>query len=262
MFLNNINSKHKLKFNLKKKYAKKKGKILVRHKQRGHKSLYRNINFQHNIRSKNLIIGIEYDPYRSNFITKLLTKNKNRYNYNYIPSTNKLDILQNVNNSSNENYKKNNSISLKNISIGDFICNVQKYPTKPSVFARSAGTFAQVLDVSKVRNDLIKIQLPSKEQYLVSKNCKANLGKNSNSFNKYLKKWKAGKSRHIGRRPKVRGVAKNPVDHPHGGGEGKTSPGKPPVTPQGRLTRNVSTRKKKKNNFFIALKRIKKNEKI
>ena len=262
MLLNAINYKNNLTKNFQKKYAKKKGKILVRHRQKGHKNLYRSINLKHNINLKNLIIGIEYDPNRSNFITKLISKTKNTYEYTYLPATQNLNILQDLNNNFSNKMKTNHSVLIKDLSIGDFVCNVQKYPNQKSVFARSSGTFVQILDLLSTKKNLAKIQLPSKEQYYISKNCKANLGKNSNFFNKYLKRWTAGKSRQIGKRPSVRGVAKNPVDHPHGGGEGKTSPGKSPVTPQGWLTRNVPTRKKKKNNFFIALKRTKKNEKI
>lgn len=254
-----------LKKNLIKHFKRKKGrnnqgKITVRQWGGGHKRLYRQIDWKQNNLKQGLILNIEYDPNRSNFIAKVMYRKQGGFVYRYIPCNTYLNVLQtikpvNENLKPDKSYNKGFSFLLKNLSIGDIICNIEKTPKQGSVFARSAGTYGQIIELKTKKHNLASIQLPSKELYYISQDCKVTLGRNSNRFYQNLQKWKAGTSRHISLRSHVRGVAKNPIDHPHGGGEGKTSTKRPPVSPQGFLTKGVPTRNKKKNNFFIALSR-------
>lgn len=263
MYLSKIKLQKTLIKGIKRNQGRLKGKITVRHNGGGVKRAYRQINFKENFRKKGLIVAIEYDPYRNNFIAKVLLKKNNKYTYDYILCKQNTNVFQTIlptteNLIPNENYNLGKTFYLKNLGIGDTISNIEKYPGQGGIFARSAGCFGKIISLNEKRN-LIRIQLPSGEQYYISKNCKANLGKMGNLFHQYLKKWKAGTSRRLSVRPKVRGVAKNPIDHPHGGGEGKSTSGRPPVSPTGKLTKGVPTRKKRKNSFFIALRKNKKN---
>lgn len=236
------------------------GKITVRHRGGGHKKLYRKVEKNFNNLKTGLILNIEYNPTHSNFLARVLYRKNNTFKYYFIPCNNKLNVLQHILPVSNDLkpdklYNEGYPFLLKNLSLGDLVCNIEKYPGQGSTFAKSAGTYGRIIEFNAKQKGLVCIQLPSKEQYLVSENCKAFLGRNSNKLHQNLSKWKAGTSRKIGRRPTVRGVVMNPVDHPHGGGEGKTSTKRPPVSPEGFLTKGVPSRKKKKNNFFIALSR-------
>lgn len=262
MFLTKLKLKNK---NLIKKHHQKKGrnntgKITVGQRGGGKKQLYRNLSLVKEDLRRGLVLNIEYDPNRSNFIARVLYNKKGSLKYYYMPCNNKLNVLQDVKQVTrdlipNKFYNEGFPFLIQNLSVGDIISNVEKMPNQGSVFARSAGTFAQIIEINAKNNKFVCIQLPSKELYYIPKDCKAVLGRNSNRFYQNLRKWKAGVSRNIGRRSHVRGVAKNPVDHPHGGGEGKTSTKRPPVSPQGWLTKGVPTRRKKKNSFFIALRR-------
>lgn len=236
------------------------GKITVGQRGGGSKQLYRKLSLTKKDLEKALVLNIEYDPNRSNFIAKVLYKKKGSLKYYYMPCNNKLNVLQDIkkvdqNLIPNKFYNEGFPFLIQNLAVGDIISNIEKMPNQGSVFAKSAGSFGQIIELNAKNNNFVCIQLPSKELYYIPKNCTAILGRNSNRFYQNLRKWKAGSSRNVGRRPHVRGVAKNPVDHPHGGGEGKTSTGRPPVSPQGLLTKGVPTRKKKKNSFFIALRK-------
>lgn len=138
---------------------------------------------------------------------------------------------------------------LSNFETGDFVHNVEPFGTQSPIFARAAGTFCQILQQHS--NKYICIRLPSGSQRLCSNQGRATLGILSNERHHLRILRKAGVSRHLGIRPRVRGVAMNPIDHPHGGGQGKTSGGRPSVTPQGRPTKGQPTRKKKKRNLLI-----------
>jgi large subunit ribosomal protein L2 len=138
---------------------------------------------------------------------------------------------------------------LSNFETGDFVHNVEPFDTQSPIFARAAGTFCQILQQHS--NKYISIRLPSGSQRLCSNQGRATLGILSNEKHHLRILKKAGVSRHLGIRPRVRGVAMNPIDHPHGGGQGKTSGGRPSVTPQGRPTKGQPTRKKKKRNLLI-----------
>ena len=154
----------------------------------------------------------------------------------------------------NAEIKEGNCLPLKNIPIGTNIHNIELKPGAGGQLARSAGTSAQIMSKEDV---FAQIKLVSGEIRLINKNCLATVGVVSNSDNKNIKLGKAGRNRYLGVRPKVRGVVMNPVDHPHGGGEGRTSGGRHPVTPWGKPTKGKRTRNNKKTNVFI-LKRRKK----
>ena len=224
------------------------GRITIGHKGGGHKKLYRIISFKReNI--EGLVERIEYDPNRSANIA--LIKNKEKYFYILSPEGLKINTF--IESNENASLKNGNALPLYNIPIGSVIHNISLLPGKKGQFIRSAGTYARL--IQKISNEYAKIKLSSGEQRLVPLTCFATLGTVSNLDHKNIKKGKAGRSRWLNNRPVVRGVAKNPVDHPHGGGEGKTSGGRPSVTPKGLITKGKPTRKKNKiSNIFKILK--------
>ena len=154
----------------------------------------------------------------------------------------------------NVEIKNGNCLPIYNIPVGTNVHNVELKPGAGAQLVRSAGAYAQI--VSK-EQPYVQIKLISGEIRHINKNCKATIGEVSNSDQKNIKLGKAGRKRYLGFRPKVRGVVMNPVDHPHGGGEGRTSGGRDPVTPWGVSTKGKKTRNNKKTNVFI-LKRKKK----
>ena len=253
--------------NLNRKYGRNnEGKITVRYRKKGHKRLIRFVNDNLNLDKNFIVISIEYNPYKNKFLNLVYNKKKNVVEKRYYEVNNQTNVLDILENNSNIDYNKpqisqhnSNITKISKLSIGDIICNIEKYPGKGPIFARSAGTFGQLIKFDNTTKNLAQVRLPSKEQYFINKDCFCVKGKNSNVFHKQLKKWKAGSSSNLGVKSKVRGVAKNPVDHPHGGGEGKGYIGRAPVNPQGKLTKGVPTRKLKKNSFFIALRRSKLN---
>ena len=198
------------------------GRITVKHRGGGHKRLYRMVNFD---RFNNNIEGftkkILYDPNRSANIA-YIEKDFKRY---LILAPDGLKINQYIKSSPNADLKTGNALPLKNIPIGSLIHNISLHPQSKGKLIRSAGTSAQL--IQKIDNKYAKIRLNSGELKLVLLTCYATLGVVSNINHKIIKLGKAGRSRWLNKRPSVRGVAKNPVDHPHGGGEGKTSGGSP-----------------------------------
>jgi large subunit ribosomal protein L2 len=253
MLLSKYKKKSYSLFNRNKKNAGRNntGRITVAHQGGGHKQLYRKISFLENF-EKGTVVNIEYDPNRSAHIAKICTKTQNNQNkYYYILSPKNLKILDNIsptnNNNSNENNQKQvgNFYYLHEFNVGDFIYNIELLPNKGGQIVRAAGTFAQVLQKTE---EYTTISLPSGEHRLVSSNCKACFGNvsNENHWNVVIKK--AGRSRWLNRKPTVRGVAMNPIDHPHGG---NTSGGKHHKTPWSRLTKGRPTRSAKKNNKMI-----------
>lgn len=260
MYISNLSFKTLNKKKLRKSYGRNnQGKITVRYRKKGHKKLNRFLNETNQFNNDKIIISIEYDPNRNVFLANTFSKLQNKFFKEYILSSNKMNVLQMFKSESNQSGLDLNTFhtQAKNLSIGDIISNIEIIPGKGAVFAKSAGCFGQVVKLSDTKNGLIQIRLPSKEQYYIFKNATVMKGRMSNLLHKQLKKWKAGTSARLGVNSKVRGVAKNPIDHPHGGGEGKGYIGRPPVTPQGKLTKGVPTRKNKKNSFFIALSRKK-----
>jgi large subunit ribosomal protein L2 len=222
------------------------GKITVRHRGGGHKRLYRQIEFNR-INIEGQVQAISYDPNRSANIAHLHNiENKKDF---YILAPEGLKMHQQIQSGETSELKIGNALPLKNIPIGSYIHNISLKPKGKGQLIRSAGTSAQLLQ--KLNNKYAKIRLSSGEQRLVLLTCYATLGIVSNINHKKIKLGKAGRSRWLNKRPHVRGVAMNPVDHPHGGGEGKTSGGRPSVSPQGRITKGQPTRSKKKKNQLI-----------
>tara|TARA_Y100000817_G_C16858318_1_gene544862 strand:+ start:1314 stop:2144 length:831 start_codon:yes stop_codon:yes gene_type:complete len=229
------------------------GRITSRRRGGGHRRRYRIIDFKRNkFDVKAEVLSIEYDPNRSSRIA-LLKYEDNEKRYIIAPEGLKVgDVVL----SSIENevpYKTGNCTMLKNIPDGVSVHNIELKPGKGAQMARSAGTYARIM---AKENNMITLKLPSGEMRMVMDSCLATVGVVGNSSHENIKIGKAGRSRWLGKRPKVRGVAMNPVDHPHGGGEGRTSGGRHPVSPWGTPAKGFRTRKKNKSsNRFIVKRR-------
>ena len=170
-------------------------------------------------------------------------------NWAYILAPQDLQIGQRIESGERAPIEVGNALPLRKIPIGSIIHNIELEPGRGSQFLRAAGAFGQLVEKMQDRK-LVRIKLISGEQRLIHEDALATLGVISNIDNKNQKLGKAGRNRWLGKRPVVRGVAMNPVDHPHGGGEGKTSGGRHPVTPWGRLTKGPKTRRTKRPNPF------------
>lgn len=222
------------------------GRVTSRFQGGGHKRTYRIIDFK---RSKRNVIGtverLEYDPNRTAFIALIAYQDNN---YGYILAPQKLSVGDVVAAGENVDIKVGNALPLANIPVGSIIHNVELKPGKGGQIARSAGTYVQLIGRD---NGMIILRLNSGEQRLVSGSCYATIGAVSNPDNSNINDGKAGRSRWRGKRPHVRGVAMNPVDHPHGGGEGRTSGGRHPVSPWGKPTKGKKTRSNKLTDKFI-----------
>lgn len=226
------------------------GCITVRHRGGGHKRLYRKINYNF---TSNLfqVLSKEYDPNRNVHIGVVRCLISGEFDYILLNKDVKLGQVFNT---------KNQIMNGGRYTLGDLppnylVNNVESNPGKGGQISRSSGTFCKILQ-KDYKKSLVRLRLPSLEERFVSINCKATVGQISNNFCHVNKLKKAGNSRWLGKRPTVRGVAMNPVDHPHGGGEGKTSGGRVSVTPWGRLTIGKSTRSKRKfTNSLIFKKR-------
>jgi large subunit ribosomal protein L2 len=219
-----------------------KGQITIRHKGGGHKRLYRIIDFKRNKFDKvGKVFSIEYDPNRNVNIALIhYTDGEKRY----ILHPEKLKIGDYICSGKNISISIGNSLPLENIPLGTDIHNIELFPGKGGQLIRSAGTAGKI--VAK-ENNFVIVRLSSKEIRLFKKECLATIGRLSNSENSNIVIGKAGRNRWLGIRPTVRGSVMNPVDHPHGGGEGRCPVGKPrPLTPWGKPALGISTRKKKK----------------
>lgn len=230
------------------------GTITTRHKGGGVKRLYRIIDFKQDSNLQGKVSAIEYDPNRTAFIALVTYKNGEK---RYILAPKDLKVGMSVWSSDDAPLEIGNRLALKKIPVGYFVHNVELLPGKGGQIIRSAGSSAQILarDAGQIH-----LQMPSSEVRKVSENCRASIGSVSNSDHNLVVIGKAGRARHMGRRPAVRGSAMNPVDHPHGGGEGRQSIGlKAPKTPWGKPAFGVKTRKKRKTtNVFIVRRRFKK----
>ena len=228
------------------------GRITSRRMGGGVKRKYRLVDFKRNKFDINgEVIRNEYDPNRSAFISLIKYEDGE---YRYILSPQKMNVGASIISSENADIKEGNCLLLKNIPIGTSVHNIEMKPGAGGQLARSAGTSAQIIS----KEDLyVQLRLSSGEIRLVNKNCLATIGIVSNPDNKNIKLGKAGRKRFLGFRPKVRGVVMNPVDHPHGGGEGRTSGGRHPVTPWGQSTKGLKTRTNKKTKVFIVKRRKK-----
>lgn len=246
-------NKHLLKTLSQKGGRNNQGRITVRHRGGGHKRKYRLIDFIRPLET-NIVLSIEYDPNRSAHIA--LLSNKEKKKQGYILAPNGLRVLDEIISSTERKSFINigDTYSIKNLPLGTLIHNIELYPGQGAQLARSAGTYGKILQ--PVGKNYVNILLSSGEQRLISINCKATVGSISNSLHKTKNLRKAGRSRWLNKRPSVRGVAMNPIDHPHGGGEGKSSGGRPSVTPWGIPTKGKPTRsRRKKTNKFIIKKR-------
>ncbi len=226
------------------------GRTTAWHRGGGHKKLYRIIDFK---RTKKEIIGtverLEYDPNRTAFIA-LIKYDDGEFGYILAPQS--INAGDKIISGENVDIKIGNCLPLKNIPIGTTIHNLEMKPGKGGQLARSAGSSASL--VSK-DSGYAQIKLRSGEVRVVPLNCLATIGVVSNADHQNINIGKAGRNRWKGWRPHVRGVAMNPVDHPHGGGEGKTSGGRNPVTPWGKPTKGKKTRKNKSTTKFIIKRR-------
>ncbi|MBF8246641.1 MAG: 50S ribosomal protein L2 [Rickettsia sp.] len=226
------------------------GRITSWHKGGGHKNLYRIIDFKRDkcdIEAR--VKRLEYDPNRTSFIALITYEDGVS---SYILAPNDLKINDKVISGDRAEIAVGNSLKLANIPVGTNIHNIELRPGKGGQLVRSAGTFASIVGKS---GGYAQIKFGSGEVRLVLLKCRATIGVVSNADKKNIKLGKAGRNRWLGVRPTVRGVAMNPVDHPHGGGEGKTSGGRHPVTPWGKSTKGKKTRKKKSTSKFILSKR-------
>ncbi len=227
---------------IKKKHAGRNsyGKITVRHRGGGNKIKYRIVDFRRNDTEAAKVIGIEYDPNRTAYIALLENESGKK---SYIIAPVGLTDGDVVYSGAEADIKPGNTLPLANIPTGTFIHNIELHPGKGGQLVRSAGVAAQL--VSK-ENDQALIRLPSGEVRIVALNCKATIGQVGNIEHDTVKLGKAGKTRHKGIRPTVRGSVMNPCDHPHGGGEGKSPIGHPgPLTPWGKPALGYKTRNKK-----------------
>jgi len=223
-----------------------KGRITSRHRGGGHKKRYRIIDFKRNKESiKGTVERIEYDPNRSAHIALVLYRDGER---RYILAPEGLKAGDVVESGPSSPISTGNCLSLSDMPLGTIVHCVELFPAKGAQIARSAGSSAQIL---AIEGRYTTLRLRSGEVRRVLSKCKATVGSVSNSEHSLRSIGKAGAKRWLGVRPKVRGVAMNPVDHPHGGGEGKTSGGRHPVTPWGVPTKGYRTRKNKLSNRLI-----------
>ena len=226
------------------------GRITTRHRGGGHKKHYRVIDFK---RTKDGIPGkvetLEYDPNRSAHIALVLYKDGER---RYIIAPEGLKAGDVIESGSKAPISTGNCLELSEMPLGTVVHCIELFPGKGAQMSRSAGSSAQIL---AIEGRYTTLRLRSGEIRRVLSNCRATIGVVSNSEHSLRSLGKAGAKRWMGIRPSVRGVAMNPIDHPHGGGEGKTSGGRHPVTPWGVPTKGYRTRKSKRNNRLIVRRR-------
>ena len=228
------------------------GKITVRHHGGGNRIKYRVMDFRKKIEDvPATVLAIVYDPNRTAYIA-LMQYETGEKTYSIAPVGLKVGDV--VLNSAKADIKPGNVLPISEIPVGTFIHNIELYPGKGGQLVRSAGTAAQLM---AKENGVSQVRLPSGEVRIIRLDCKATIGQVGNLEHENINLGKAGKTRHLGIRPTVRGSVMNPCDHPHGGGEGKAPVGRPsPVTPWGKPTMGYKTRDKKaRTNKFIVKRR-------
>ena len=228
------------------------GVITIRHRGGGHKRKYRLIDFhrnKHDIEAK--VAAVEYDPNRNARIALVYYKDGEK---RYILHPNNLNVGDTILSGSNTPLSVGNTMPLEEIPLGTAVHNIELIPNRGGQIVRAAGTSAKIL---AKEGNYVTLRLPSKEIRLIRKDCFATIGEISYNDAFLVQSGKAGRTRWLGKRPTVRGSVMNPCDHPHGGGEGRTSGGRHPVTPWGKPTKGKKTRTNKKTSVFI-LKRRKK----
>ena len=222
------------------------GRITARRIGGGAKKLYRKVDFKRNkFDVPATVERIEYDPNRTAFIALIKYEDGEQA---YIIAPQRLGVGDTVISSATADIKPGNTLPLKNIPVGTIIHNIEMKPEKGAQMIRSAGSYAQLVGRA---DGYAQIKLSSGELRMVLDRCLATVGAVSNPDNMNQNLGKAGRKRHMGKRPSVRGVVMNPFDHPHGGGEGKSSGGRHPVTPWGKKTRGPKTRKNKATDRLI-----------
>jgi large subunit ribosomal protein L2 len=234
----------------------KTGRITVRHRGGGAKRLYRMVDFgEEKINVKGKVQAFEYDPYRTAFIILVEYEDGDK---RYRLASQNLKVGDSVICSEKAELKPGNRMKLKNIPVGTFVYNIELEPGRGGKLVRGAGSSAIVLSHE---GKYAQVQMPSTEVRQILQECFASIGAVSRPEKRYLKLGKAGKSRHKGWRPTVRGSAMIPPDHPHGGGEGKAPIGlKHPKTPWGKPAKGVKTRKRKWTDKYIIQRRKKKKK--
>jgi large subunit ribosomal protein L2 len=222
------------------------GRITVRFRGGGHKQSYRTIDFRRTKRDVNATVErIEYDPNRTSFIALVKYTDGEQA---YILAPQRLGVGDIVVAGDHVDVKPGNAMPLSNMPVGSIVHNIELKIGKGGQLARSAGTYAQLVGRD---GEYVIVRLNSGEQRLVHGRCMATVGAVSNPDHMNISIGKAGRKRWMGRRPHNRGVSMNPIDHPHGGGEGRTSGGRHPVTPWGFPTKGKKTRKNKSTSKFI-----------
>ena len=231
------------------------GRITVRHRGGGNRTKYRIIDFKRQKHDMAATVQtIEYDPNRSAFIALVQYEDGEK---RYIIAPHGLKVGDVVYSGASADIKPGNALPLKNIPVGTFVHNVELYAGKGAQLARSAGIMAQLM---AKENGMALLRLPSGELRNVSENCMATIGQVGNADHANIHIGKAGRKRHMGVRPTVRGSVMNPNDHPHGGGEGRAPVGRPgPVTPWGKPAMGYKTRKKKNptDKFIVKRRNVK-----
>ena len=214
------------------------GRITVRHRGGGNRRKYRIIDFKRDKQGMNAtVLTLEYDPNRSAFIALVQYEDGEK---RYIIAPNGLSVGDVIRAGADSDIKPGNALALANIPVGTFIHNIELYPGKGAQLVRAAGNMAQLMGKE---DDYVLVRLPSGEMRKIPAGCMASIGQVSNIDHENVNLGKAGKTRHRGIRPTVRGSVMNPCDHPHGGGEGKSPVGRPgPVTPWGKPALGYKTR--------------------
>ena len=234
------------KFNHRKRGRNNAGEITMWHRGGGHKRLYRTIDFKRRKYDVTATVErIEYDPNRTAFIALLRYEDGE---LSYILAPQRLGVGDKVVSGEKADIRPGNAMPMKNIPVGTVIHNVEMKPGRGGQIARSAGTYVQLVGRDA---GYAQLRLSSGEMRMVRADCMATIGAVSNPDKQNVNIGKAGRTRWRGWRPVTRGVAMNPIDHPHGGGEGRTSGGRHPVTPWGKPTKGAKTRKNKKTDKFI-----------
>jgi len=229
------------------------GRLTVRHQGGGVKRMYRLVDFKRikdDIPAK--VASIEYDPNRTSYIALIHYADGAK---SYILAPVGLKVGDTVVSGENADIKPGNCLPLRRIPVGTMIHNIELKAGKGAQLVRSAGVSAQLM---AKESEYVHVRLPSNEMRLIHGNCKASIGQVGNLEHENVKIGKAGRNRHLGIRPTVRGVVMNPIDHPHGGGEGRSPIGrKSPVSPWGQKTLGFKTRKKKASDKYIVTRRSK-----
>jgi len=226
------------------------GRITVRHHGGGNKIKYRIIDFKRNTLENATVLAIEYDPNRTAHIALIQYENGKKA---YIIAPVGMNVGSVITTGADADIKPGNTLPIANIPVGTIIHNIELYPGKGAQLVRTAGASAQLM---AKENGMAQVRLPSGEVRLIRLNCIATIGQVGNVENENVKIGKAGRKRHMGIRPTVRGSVMNPVDHPHGGGEGRSPIGRPsPVTPWGKPALGYKTRNKKARTDKFIVKR-------